>query len=101
MGPNSSAVMLWGLLGMAGVASPFSVAQTFLSAVAQAFQPADRSNATRGIPQSGPTADRNVGDTADWKVCATTATARGDAVPTPPASSAVSPLTPPPPLREF
>ncbi len=49
-----------------------SVAQTFLSAVSRAFQPADRSNAQRRVIQSARTADRNVGDTADWKVCATT-----------------------------
>src|SRR5882724_10620102 len=47
-----------------------SIAQTSRSAVSQAFQPADAGRfAAR--QRFGCAADRNVGDTADWKVCAT------------------------------
>jgi hypothetical protein len=46
------------------------VAQTFLSAVSQVFQPAGRQNAGP-IRRFAVAADRNVGDTADKNVCAT------------------------------
>ena len=54
-----------------GLRNLFTVAQTFLSAVTQAFQPADRPDSPRKIAQSPRTADKNVGDTADSKVCDT------------------------------
>ena len=46
------------------------VAQTFQSAVSPTFLSADRPCAP-SPGKIGPLADKNVGDTADWKVCAT------------------------------
>jgi hypothetical protein len=48
------------------------VAQTFLSAVSQAFQPAKAGTFVLSLEFTRH-ADRNVGETADWKVCATSA----------------------------